>query len=69
MLGYTQVTPSMRFKQFADDELTYLQMVLTSSQIYSPVREKMLKEINYEHEKRTQQNFIGGSATNYKTGW
>ena len=69
MLGYTQVVPSMRFKQFTDDELDYLQMVLTSSPIYSPVREEMLKEINYEHGKRAQQNFIGGSATNYNTGW
>lgn len=69
MFGYTQVAPSMRFKQFTDDELAYLQMVLTSSPIYSPVREEMLKEINYEHGKRTQQNFIGGSGTNYNTGW
>jgi len=69
MLGYTQVIPSMRFKQFTDDELAYLQTVLASSPIYSPVREKMLKEINYEHVKRTQQNLIGGSATNYNTGW
>lgn len=69
MLGYTQVTPSMRFKQFTDDELNYLQMVLASCPIYSPVREKMLQEINYEQGKRTQQNFIGGSSTNYNTGW
>lgn len=69
MLGYTQVTTSMRFKQFTDDELAYLQMILTSSPIYSPVREEMLKEINYEHGKRTQQNFIGGSVVNYNTGW
>lgn len=69
MLGYTQVTPSMRFKQFTDDELTYLQTVLISSPIYSPVREKMLKEIVYEQDKRTRDNFIGGSATNYNTGW
>lgn len=69
MFGYTQVVPSMRFKQFTGDELTYLQTVLSSSPIYSPVREEMLKEINYEQGKRTQQNFIGGSATNYNTGW
>lgn len=69
MLDYSQVTLSMRFKQFTDDELSYLRIVLTSSPIYSPVREKMLTEINYEHGKRTQQNFIGGSVTNYNTGW
>lgn len=69
MFGYTQATPSMRFKQFADDELSYLQAALNSSPIYSPLREKMLAEINYEHGKRTQQNFIGGSATNSNTGW